>query len=193
MAVVSIKNKLRRGNLLVGNEAYDPAGMVPIATTVVGSGGAASVTFSSIPSTYAHLQIRLFTQSARANSIDFFNMRVNSDTGSNYAYHGVYGSGSSVGTVSGASDSKIDLSTWSASSATSIFGAAVVDILDYNNTNKYKTIRFLGNYDANGSGQVQLWSGLWMNTNAITGLSFYFGNGNIAQYSHFALYGIKSA
>jgi len=57
MAVVSIKNKLRRGNLLVGNDPYIPTDFESIATTTL-STNTASVTFSSIPATYTHLQIR---------------------------------------------------------------------------------------------------------------------------------------
>lgn len=165
-----------------------------IATVSVGSGGASTVDFTSIPSTYLHLQVRALVKSARANAIDFFNIRVNGTTTTTYNYHGLYGDGTSVGNFnSGGSpgDSKYDLSTYPGASATSIFGVMIMDILDYKNTTTFKTIRQLGNYDANGSGQVQLSSGALRSTDAITSLSFYFGNGNIAQYSHFALYGIK--
>jgi hypothetical protein len=73
------------------------------------------------------------------------------------------------------------------------FGAGVVDILDYKDTNKYKTVRNLTGVDMNGMGELGLISGLWRNTNAITSILFYPPANNIAQYSHFALYGIKSA
>jgi hypothetical protein len=164
-----------------------------IATVSVGAGGSSTVSFTSIPSTYSHLQVRILAQSARANTIDYFNMRINSDTGTNYYAHLLYGNGSSASAYATGTDSKLDFSQWVASSSTSIFGSAVIDVLDYTNTNKYKTVRCLNGYDANGSGITQLASGLWMNTNAITGISFYFSNANVAQYSHFALYGIKSA
>jgi hypothetical protein len=68
-----------------------------------------------------------------------------------------------------------------------------MDILDYANTNKYKTVRTLSGYDLNNAtyGALRSYSGLWMNTNAITSIKFYADGVNLAQYSQFALYGIK--
>ena len=162
-----------------------------IATVTVGSGGSAGpITFSSIPSTYTHLQLRYITRSASA--LDALQFRFNSDTGSNYARHRLQGDGSSV-TAAAASSA-----TYAASAdfptTTSTFGAGVIDILDYANTNKYKTVRLLAGYDANGSGLIDLRSNLWMSTSAITQIDFISGNStNFAQYSTFALYGCKSA
>jgi hypothetical protein len=64
-------------------------------------------------------------------------------------------------------------------------------ILDYANTNKYKTLRGLSGADNNGSGEIRFWSGLWQSTNAITSIKFFGNNGNWQQYSHFALYGVN--
>jgi hypothetical protein len=186
MSITSVKSGATGISLALDNNF-----MEPIATTLVGSGGANTVIFNDIPQTYKHLQVRVLSQSARANTIDYFNMRINSDTGSSYYAHLLYGNGSSVSAYATGTDSKLDFSQWVASSSTSIFGSALVDILDYTNTNKYKTVRCLNGYDANGSGITQLASGLWMNTNAITSISFYFSNANIAQHSRFSLYGIK--
>jgi hypothetical protein len=72
------------------------------------------------------------------------------------------------------------------------FGGFIVDILDYTSTNKNKTIRCLCGFDANGSGNLGLVSGLWRNSgSAITSLELFPQSGVIAQYSSFALYGIK--
>jgi len=197
MAVVSIKNKLRRGNLLVGNEAYDPGGMVPIATTVVGSGGTTSaIEFTSIPSTYSHLQLRWIARTNRASFPDYLRLRFNSDSGTNYSYHLLYGNGSSASASATTTVSSIELdgaATGAAQSA-SIFAAGVIDILDYKDTNKYKTTRHLLGWDGNGSGSIYFSSGNWRNTNAITSVAFALGSGTtIQEYSSFALYGIKSA
>jgi hypothetical protein len=74
------------------------------------------------------------------------------------------------------------------------YGAFIVDILDYTNTNKNRTIRSLNGFDANGSGQVQLVSTLFTSASAITSITiFTYASGNIEQYSSFALYGIKGA
>ena len=67
------------------------------------------------------------------------------------------------------------------------------DILDYSLTNKYKTVRTLSGYDSNGSGQIRLYSGMLSSTtDAITTLRIQDQSGSgYAQYSHFALYGVK--
>ena len=165
-----------------------------IATVTVGSGGAANVEFTSIPSGFEHLQIRAIARSTRA-SVDnvFVNMQINSDTGANYSYHDLYGDGSTVaaGAITSVTQNYIQRITASTAAA-SIFGTFVIDILDYKNTNKYKTLKSLGGFDLNGSGQIYLVSGSWRNTNAITSLKFTSqATGDFAQYSHFALYGIK--
>ena len=195
MAVVSIKNKLRRGNLLVGNTAYDPAAIDSIATVTVGSGGSSTITFSSIPSTYTHLQVRAISRTSRAAGNDPIYIRLNSDSGNNYAWHAIEGNGSSVTAYGYASQAQgwIYIAADS-NSPSNVFGANVTDILDYANTNKYKTVRNIGGVDNNGSGVIGFDSVLWQNTNAITSISFTNLSGtNFAQYSHFALYGVKSA
>jgi len=74
-------------------------------------------------------------------------------------------------------------------STTSGFGG-VTDILDYASTNKNKTVRTLGGFDANGSGYVNLTSNLWSNTAAINTITIN-AVGTFNQYSQFSLYGIK--
>ena len=157
-----------------------------IATVTVGGSGLTTATFSSIPSTYKHLQVRItnLTNSA-TNDV---RMRFNSDTGSNYVWHQLQGNGASASAATNTSQTYIaaGLTGSSTNPATTI-----VDILDYTNTNKYTTARILGGYDANGSGYVFLWSGLWQNTNAISTIEFSCSAVDFNQYSHFALYGVK--
>jgi len=201
MAVVSIKNKLRRGNLLVGNDPYIPTDFESIATVTVGSGGAANVEFTSIPSTFTHLQVRYIVRNNFSGSgSNFLEGQFNSDTGSNYAAHHLLGNGSSASAGSSSSRSTFRSGVVTTTYATpSAFSAGVIDILDYANTNKYKTVRSLGGYESNASntenGYASLISSLWQNTNAITSIKLFNGNTgyNLVQYSHFALYGIKSA
>jgi len=171
-----------------------------IATTTVGSGGSSYVEFTSIPSTYTHLQIRAITQSNRATySLDDIVCQINGDTGSNYSSHRLYGDGSSVSAEAYANASSARLANTSSSATASIFGGFVCDILDYANTNKYKTLRTLGSMDINGTtsgygGRASLFSANWRNTNAITSIKMYVTDGTLFnQYSHFALYGIKGA
>ena len=161
-----------------------------IATSIIGAGGASSVTFSSIPSTYSHLQIR-FMATAASTATGVL-LQINSDTGTNYARHSLYGNGSSAAATAATSTSSPYIQSYGADTTTTNPTVAVVDILDYANTNKYKTIRVLTGTDKNGSGAIEFNSMLWLNTNAITNLAVY-GTSNFAQYSHFALYGIKAA
>lgn len=172
-----------------------------IQTVTVGAGGAASISFTSIPSNYKHLQVRLFGQTNRGTyGIDQMFMRFNGDgSGStSYAYHNLIGNGSSAVTGStGTSGSIIAIGEGSFGTTTGgTFGGGVLDILDYNNANKYKTTRSLTGVDINGTiagygGWVTFTSGLYMNTSAISSITIYPSVGSlITQYSSFALYGI---
>ena len=157
-----------------------------IATTVVGSGGQSTITFSVIPSTYKHLQIRYIARATSGSVVNFF-MNYNGDSGSNYTRHAVYGDGSSPYALGSASQTSMFAGVVNSNADT--FCAGVIDILDYKDTNKYKTMRNLNGADWNGSGYAVLYSGLWMNTSAINEVSF--SGITFAQYSSFALYGIK--
>ena len=171
-----------------------------IATVTVGSGGQSSISFTSIPSTYKHLQIRYIVQSSRAtNNGDFLQVRLNGDTGSNYYLgHQLQGDVSSVSSYGNGSGTAIYIERISnTQTGSNIFAGGVTDILDYQNTNKNKTTRSLIGYDLNGTvggsgGQINFASGLWMSTAAINSIEIKSGTGStFAQYSSFALYGIK--
>jgi hypothetical protein len=170
--------------------AYDS-----LASTTVGAGGVASVTFSGIPSGYKHLQLRLLTRTNRADTNDFMTIRFNSDSSSVYAYHSLYGNGSSAngndtGTSTGTPWSGV---TAGGNATASIFGASVVDVLDYSATTKYKTTKLLSGTDQNSTtGRIYFMSNLWQNTAAITSITIIPTYGTaFAQYSQFALYGVK--
>ena len=164
-----------------------------IATVTVGSGGASSVSFTSIPNTYTHLQVRILTRSTFTDTQWPIFVQPNSDNGNNYSYHNLSGDGSSASASAASTQGLMQLGDTSAANGlASSFGVFIIDFLDYANTNKYKTSRTLYGYDLNGSGKVGMRSGLWQSTSAITSLVFGTGS-NFAQYSHFALYGIRSA
>jgi hypothetical protein len=165
-----------------------------IATVTVGAGGATTISFSSIStSTYTHLQLRMILRSNLAANAYSAMMRLNSDSGSNYAYHILYGNGTSALATAGSSTNAPYLLYTQGTSTSNVFAADVVDILDAFNTSKYKTIRNLGGSDANGAGAISLSSALWQNTNAITDISISTnGYGDFLQYSQVALYGVKA-
>jgi hypothetical protein len=80
-----------------------------------------------------------------------------------------------------------------ASATSSIFGAAVIDILDYASTSKATTVRTFGGDDRNGAGIVALASGLWTSTSAVNRVTLAPVAGtNFVQYSTVALYGVKA-
>jgi hypothetical protein len=176
-----------------------------IATQTVGSTAVSYVDFTSIPGTYTHLQLRMIVQETRSlYGISEAMLQFNADyTSGNYKSHKLYGDGASAtagvdATTTGAFIGDGTLATNRAPNGTT-FGAAIVDILDYTNTNKYTTTRALSGVDLNGTvdsygGRVGLFSGVWLNTSAITSIRVYpTGGSDFRQYSHFALYGIKSA
>jgi hypothetical protein len=177
---------------LLGGAAA-PTDYESIQTFTVGSGGTSSISFSSIPSTYSHLQIRTIVRTSRADITDWVEMNFNSDTSNNYAEHFLRGNGSIVLASATTSVGYITAATGVAQTGGSnMFGAGVIDILDYANTNKNKTTRSLTGEDRNGAGLIYLYSGLWMNTSAINTIVLTPGAGaNFSEYSSFALYGIK--
>ena len=182
-------------SMLAGNTKFapwEPSGAYDsIATVNVGAGGTSSITFSSIPQGYTHLQIRAFTGTATYWSNAGY-VHFNGDTTtSNYNEHAIYGSGASAGAYYTSSNQGL----FYLGKSTSGFDAAVIDILDYTNTSKNKVSRSLFGYDVNGAtGYVGLISGLWRNTAAVTSITITAGGiGDFAQYSQFALYGIKGA
>lgn len=178
------------GHLFAPSGAYDS-----IATATVGAGGASSITFSSIPSTYTHLQIRGIGRTAWANPSDQVRIQANGDTTSaNYAIHFLYGNGSSA-----SAEGYTSQGNWNtyntmagANAASNIFGAVVIDVLDYANTSKNKVMRSLGGNDRNGGGEIALASSVWLQTSAITSLTLKNATGvNWSEYTQFALYGVK--
>jgi hypothetical protein len=172
------------GHLFAPSGAYDS-----IATTTLGS-ATASITFSSIPATYTHLQIRVLG-SMSASGADDLCLRFNSDTGSNYAAHYLVGNGTSASAGAYTSATFTRAGANALPTATSTYGVAVIDLLDYANTSKYKTMRALAGNDTNGAGYVALGSGLWQSSTAINTILLYPFASTFTANTQIALYGIK--
>ena len=168
-----------------------------IATVTVGSGGTSTITFSSIPATYTHLQIRGIAKSARSGTArNDLIIKLNGSS-TTYSHHQLYGDGSSAAALGTSSTTQglLGINCVPSSGYTSQFGVVVADILDYLSTNKNKTIRSLAGTDNNGAGFISLSSALWYATPAaITSIDLTVDGGhNFEQYSQFALYGIKGS
>lgn len=171
----------------------DPAATWLIARQTLSS-DTASITFSSIPSNYKHLQLRIMAKDTVANStVQSITMQFNSDTGSNYAYHRLEGSGSAASASGAATQTSVLISDCSIgnSSTSNIFGVSITDILDYTSTTKAKTVRALGGADKNAAGgYIALSSSLWTGTSAISTIKLTAGNTSFLTGSTFALYGM---
>lgn len=182
---------------LAGFGVFPGGALESIATVTVGSGGASSLTFSDIPSGFQHLQVRVIARDGLNATTSAMQLRLNgSSTNADYFTHRLYGDGSTATAdhVTGLSGSGgILLSRIAGSTATAnIFGAIILDILDYSVTTKNKTIRSFGGADANGSGLVHVESGLFLQTSAITQVRLAPFSGNFAQHTTAALYGVKA-
>lgn len=161
--------------------------------TALGTGSSGTITFSSIPSTYSHLQIRYIGRtSATGAAQTTLRMRVNGYT-STYPLHRLLGNGTAASAYASTVEVYLQdvMSAATNSASTSVFGAGIIDILDYANTNKYKTIRTLSGTDNNGGGEIIFGSGLYQQTTAISSITLEANGVNWLTNSHFALYGIK--
>ena len=179
----------------LSSPSYDSIATVTVSSPV------STITFSSIPATYTHLQLRWIGRSATTSgTYDSLYTRFNSDTGSNYSEHAILGYGAGVTVdVNNANTFIIVEPLCSSGAIANNFGAGYFDILDYANTNKYKTLKGSGGFDNNGNGGTNFQygyqaviSGNWRSNTAISTITFTTGStSNFAQYSQFALYGIK--
>lgn len=200
LSTASISTGTKRSKVWDQSAVYTPSSFESIATVSLSSGNSGSISFTSIPSTYKHLQIRAvykwnYDSNPTANDQSSMGIRFNSDTGSNYTLHYLSGNGSSASAAGATPTAKGYIGISTAPNGYSpydgMYGASIVDILDYADTNKYTTIRSLAGSDRNGSGFVNLTSSLWVNTAAVTNIEVLPDYSSFKQYSHFALYGIK--
>ena len=174
------------------NSQVSPGGGAPaydlLQSTILTS-SASSVTFSSIPSDYKHLQIR-YTAKNTGGAFQL-NVVVNNDTTTQRSSHDLRGQGSAVQSSASTFITNFPLYFGiTTSTGGDSFAAGVVDILDYANTNKNTTMKsFHGQTYPNT--MVYLSSGLYPQTGAITDIKFQPSGNSLAVGSRFSLYGIK--
>jgi hypothetical protein len=161
----------------------------PIATTTLGS-NQATITFSSIPSTYTDLVI---VSNFGTSTASYPYLRFNGDTGSNYSVTDLSGNGSSAVSARESGGNKIWLS-YNFELPTTLTSNLIVNVQNYANSTTYKTTLSRVNNAANGTGAIV---GLWRSTAAITSLTLNMiklGTGyDFTAGSTFTLYGIKAA
>jgi hypothetical protein len=168
-----------------------------IQTFAVGSGGSASISFTSIPATYKHLQIRANIRgTVSAANVDVL-MRFNGDTGNMYTGTQVYGDGTGGINQNGlgggvAGTNAYPFYTIGDTGQSNVFGPGILDIIDYADTGKYKVWKSLEGFDQNGAGgHILLRAGSYISLNAISSISLTPDSGSFKENTHFALYGIK--
>jgi hypothetical protein len=184
----SLQNSFPKGNTVwdgtTATSAFDSLGAVLLSST------ASSITFSSIPQTYTHLQIRLFgiyTGSVTSGFISFNGVT----TGGLYSYHamGTDGVTPPPGAVALTSQNEGKYTGY-AGTTTAAPTNTIIDILDYTNTNKFKTAKTTFCWDANGTGYIEFGSTNWRSSNAITSITLRPGN-TFNTNTSAALYGVK--
>lgn len=178
--------------MLAGNAAYSPFAFESIAT-VTATTNVTSLTFSGIPQTYKHLQIRgISRRDTGVNHVAA--VQFNSDTGNNYWFHGISGDGTTANAPY-VSIYQPQIQMYYANGSTSQtnqFGAGIIDIHDYT-SNKRKTAKGIGVCaNTSNNGRITSYSGVWNNTAAITSITVNFAGDTAVAGTTFSLYGIKA-
>ena len=169
--------------------AYDS-----IQTVTVSGSSTFSISFTSIPSTYTHLQIRgIGAVNRTAAFTGGTAWTFNGDTAANYSSHNLYGYNSVASTGSSVSISSMGLAdVGTINASVQYWSPTVIDILDYANTNKYKTARaFTGMDNGTATGEIDFYSANWRSTSAITTITMTVSTFNLLAGTTYALYGIK--
>lgn len=163
--------------------------------TATGTGSSGTITFSSIPGTYQHLQIRAIGRTSSAGTDNDIYLQFNGITTTTYDRHFLRGNGTAASAGGAATVDKIAVGSFAGGgAAANIIGAMIIDIHDYASTTKNKTVRAITGEDQNSvDGNIYLYSGLWRNTSAVTSITLTIPSFNFTTASTFALYGIKGA
>ena len=165
-----------------------------IASVSVGSGGASSIDFTSIPSTYTDLCVKLSGRLTSAAVTQTLTVQFNGST-SSYSSIQVRGNGTAASSVSNASGTdEINLGELTAATGTaSTFGSVDLYVPNYAGSSN-KSVSADAVSENNGTlAWSMLTAGLLSNTAAITSIKFLPSGGDFAQYSTATLYGIKNS
>jgi len=180
------RSKVWDQSAVINNNSYES-----IATVTVTGSSTDTISFTSIPSTYKHLQLRI-TQQTSAYDVWHIIGFNNDTTYTNYWNHRMFGVGSGAVETQAYNNQYVYYEAVSGHSTTSMAGQ-IIDILDYTNTTKNKVVRHLSGHDNNGTGFIWFGSVVWNSTSTINRLDYGIpGSGKTyAANSSFALYGIK--
>jgi hypothetical protein len=166
---------------------------IKIASTTVGSGGAASIDFTSIPSTYTDLVIKLSSRIGSAADRDGVLLTFNNNT-SNYSFRRLYGYDSNLIAADAASaQSSIAVGNTTANNATAnTFGSHEIYVPNYAVSNfKSVSAETVAENNSSSSWVLLLNASLWSDTAAINRVTLTPLSSTFMQYSTATLYGIK--
>lgn len=170
-----------------------------IASTTL-TGSQASVTFSSIPSTYTDLVLRVSARSSRSGTSNNMSLNINSDSSTLYSYTNIYSSASSALAQRSTNDTSIFVGTLNAAtSQANTFTSADIYIPSYT-VSQSKPFASISAYENNTAppattNEIDINANLYRSNTAISSLTLYsnYGIDNFVSGSTFYLYGIKNA
>ncbi len=166
------------------------AGAYELISSTILTGTSSQIDFTSIASTYKHLQIRMTMRNSGTSVLAY--TRLNSDSSALYSSHRLAGTGSSVASSAWTNGTELYTAVITESTTTAnAFTGAIVDILDYASTSKNKTLRFFYGSQGSSSTPLGIYSGLYQSTSAISTISIFPETGSFVSGSRFSLYGIK--
>jgi len=164
-----------------------------IETIEVGSGGAASIEFTSIPQDGVDLVIKA---SPRVDSGTFSGIqtRLNSDSGANYSTVRINGSGTSASSTSRTDENQFDQININGSSSTAdTFSSHQIYISNYiSSADKSISIESVAENNAT-SGQLTIQAAKYSTSSAITSVLLYSSGNDFVEYSSASLYKITDA
>ena len=162
-----------------------------IASFTAGGAGLQTISFTSIPATFKHLQIRYVSKNQAASDTTL--LRFNNESAGQYSYHrlNAYGGFNADGSAN-ANNGILPATSYSGLGA-GVYGFGVIDILEYANTNIYKTVKMRGGFRdvSSSTGSTAFNSMNWRSLSAITSIQIIPNPNWVEQYSVFSLYGIK--
>lgn len=186
---------------VLGGGSGDTGAMFPISAVTLTT-NTSSISFSNIPQTYTHLELRYILKGSTSASGDFTIIRVNGDGDiNNYVtYHFTNATGSAIsngGQLTGveAGVRMGNITTTMGSYSSTNYATGIISIFDYKNTNKTTIIKTVNGYnnDAGSAGGMSIFTGLYLPTTAVTSFTISPNTNNLAVGSSVSLYGIKGA
>lgn len=172
------------------------ATMTLISSQTLG-GTTASVTFSSIPSTYNDLKLMISARGDAALTLGLILTRLNSDTGNNYSYTNILGNSAAASSARGTSNSGDTSIVFDQTiSTTSTFASSEIYIPNYNSTSTKPFFGIHGtenNDNSPDTADIKVAASQYRGTSGISSITLTPNSGNFVQYSTFYLYGIKNS